>query len=204
MIRARALTGSRALASPRVALAGVIVLAALAGAGIGRATVPSNTVDLGATHRAAEFRAPAHVSGEWRNLRRTRLPGPYPAQVLEVIDGDTFAARIAVWPGQEIVTLVRLRGVDAPEAKGRCSEEIQFAQEAKQALTEYLATGRVSLRDVGTGKYAGRVIARVHVTARGDQTATEAGAMLLAGGYARPYRGGRRNGWCPGKVAVWR
>jgi endonuclease YncB( thermonuclease family) len=49
-------------------------------------------------------------------LPPSTLPAPslsYPAQVLRVIDGDTFDARVRIWPGMEAVTRVRLRGVDA-------------------------------------------------------------------------------------------
>jgi micrococcal nuclease len=142
---------------------------------------------------AADYPAPRQG---WRELRRARLAGPYQAQVLHVIDGDTFAARITVWLGQDIVTLVRLRGVDAPEMHGRCRQERARAHEAKRVLAEFLASGTLYLRDIGQGKYAGRTIAEVHVVAADGKFAGEAGAMLLAGGYARPYRGGHRNSWC--------
>jgi micrococcal nuclease len=132
---------------------------------------------------------------EWRNLRRIRLAGLYPAEVLHVIDGDTFVARIPVWLGQDVVTHVRLRGIDTPELKGRCRAETDLAREAAQAVREFLHSGTVTLRDIGTGKYAGRVIARVYVTQPG-RSAEDAGAMLLAGGYARRYGGGRRSRWC--------
>jgi endonuclease YncB( thermonuclease family) len=39
----------------------------------------------------------------------------YSAEVVHVIDGDTFAARVTIWPGVEVKTRVRLRGIDAPE-----------------------------------------------------------------------------------------
>lgn len=132
----------------------------------------------------------------WSSSRRIRLAGPYPARVLGVIDGDTFVARIPVWIGQEVTTHVRLRGIDAPELKSRCAAEARLASEARQALQEILASGRIVLRDVGTGKFAGRVLARVYVTSRFDRNTDEAGAMLLAAGYARPYGGGRRGDWC--------
>lgn len=138
---------------------------------------------------------PALPPRDWRNLRRIRFAGPYPAEVLKVIDGDTFVARIPVWLGQDVVTHVRLRGVDTPELNGRCRSEMDLAREATQAIREFLQSGTVTLRDVGAGKYAGRVIARVYVSQPG-RSAEDAGAMLLAGGYARRYSGGRRPGWC--------
>jgi endonuclease YncB( thermonuclease family) len=47
----------------------------------------------------------------------------YSAEVVHVIDGDTFEARVAVWPGIEIKTRVRLRGIDAPKLHARCDHE---------------------------------------------------------------------------------
>ncbi len=44
------------------------------------------------------------------------------SQVVRVVDGDTFDARVSVWPGIEISTRVRLRGIDAPEMRARCKE----------------------------------------------------------------------------------
>jgi endonuclease YncB( thermonuclease family) len=35
----------------------------------------------------------------------------YPAEVLRIIDGDTFEARVRVWPGLDVDTKVRLRGI---------------------------------------------------------------------------------------------
>ena len=47
----------------------------------------------------------------------------YPAEVLRVIDGDTFEARVRIWSGFEIDTRVRLRAIDAPELYARCASE---------------------------------------------------------------------------------
>lgn len=125
------------------------------------------------------------------------LPGPYPARVLRIVDGDTFAARVPVWFGQEIETLVRLRGIDAPERAARCAEEAAGAERAAQALADLLAAGRVSLINVGRDKYFGRVVADVAVvSADGSFPDVDVGATLEAAGLARPYAGRRREGWC--------
>jgi endonuclease YncB( thermonuclease family) len=39
----------------------------------------------------------------------------HPVEVLRVLDGDTFEARLHLWPGLEVTTWMRLRGIDAPE-----------------------------------------------------------------------------------------
>src|SRR5689334_23740420 len=81
----------------------------------------------------------------------------YPAEVVRVIDGDTFEARVKVWPGMEAVTRVRLRGVDAPEMKARCDDERVKALAAKDALSQMLSEGAVDLANVSQDKYGGRV-----------------------------------------------
>lgn len=130
--------------------------------------------------------------------RREHLAGPYRAEIIRVLDGDTVEARIRIWLGQDITTRIRLRGIDAPELKARCAAEARLAREARLNLRQLLRSGPVEVVDIGPGKYAGRVIAALRVrehSGSGTRT-TDAGQMLLAGGYARPYRRGRRGGWC--------
>jgi endonuclease YncB( thermonuclease family) len=128
-------------------------------------------------------------------LRRAALPGPYPAEVIRVLDGDTFEARVRVWFGQEITTLVRIRGIDAPELNGKCGDELRSAQASREALTAMLERGRPHLRDVSLDKYAGRVVASVSIA--GSSDGGDVAATMIASGWARPYSGGRREAWCP-------
>ena len=115
----------------------------------------------------------------------------YPARVLRVIDGDTFEARVPLWPGLEITTKVRLRGIDAPEMHARCSAERVKAEAARDALAALLAQGRVGISRVGQDKYGGRVDADVSTARTADVS-----EALLTGGFARRYDGGRRGSWC--------
>jgi endonuclease YncB( thermonuclease family) len=119
------------------------------------------------------------------------LGAGYPADVIRVLDGDTFEARVRVWPGLDITTKVRLRGVDAPELRARCAEERIKAEAARDALAGLLGRGEVGVRQVSLDKYGGRVVA----DASARDTASIADA-LLAGGHVRRYAGGRREGWC--------
>jgi len=119
------------------------------------------------------------------------VPGPVSARVLDVIDGDTILVRARIWIGQEVETRVRLVGVDAPELRGACAHERGLAVAARDFVGAALASGSVRLRDIRHGKYGGRVLARV-ATAEGE----DLGALLVAAGLARAYRGGRRGGWC--------
>jgi len=117
----------------------------------------------------------------------------YPAEVLRVIDGDTFEARVGVWPGMDVTTKVRLRGVDAPELRANCAAERSKAEAARNALARLLAQGRVGISEVSLDKYGGRVVA--DAAARNTASIAEA---LLAQGHVRRYGGGRRESWCDG------
>ncbi len=112
-----------------------------------------------------------------------RFAGPfdglhaYPAEVVRVIDGDTFEARVRVWPGLAVDTKVRLRNIDAPELHARCADELKKAQAARAALQTILAVGGVTISRVGLDKYAGRVDALVATR----DTADVSTALLAAG-----------------------
>lgn len=115
----------------------------------------------------------------------------YPAEVLRVIDGDTFEARVRVWPGLDVDTKIRLRDVDAAELHARCAGELAKAQAARAALETMLAEGDVAISRVGLDKYGGRVDAAVSTG-----TTVDVSAALLKGGFARSYDGGKRGSWC--------
>jgi endonuclease YncB( thermonuclease family) len=124
-------------------------------------------------------------------LRRFDLRLAYPVEVVRVIDGDTFAARIDLWPGLSIDTKVRLRDIDAPELHARCASEYVKAQAARAALATILAEGDITISRVGADKYSGRVDAAVST-----RNTPDVSAALRGGGWARSYNGGRRRGWC--------
>jgi endonuclease YncB( thermonuclease family) len=115
----------------------------------------------------------------------------YPAEVVRILDGDTFEARVRVWPGVDIDTKVRLRGIDAAELHARCGDELAKAEAARAALQTILAQGDVRLSQVGIDKYGGRVDAAV-----ATRTTADVSTALLNGGFARAYGGGKRGTWC--------
>jgi endonuclease YncB( thermonuclease family) len=139
---------------------------------------------------------PSHA-GDPAALRRAHLPGPYPVEVLRVLDGDTIEGRVRVWFGQEITTLVRLRGIDAPELKARCGEELRGAEAARDTLAGLLASGGASIDDVALDKYGGRVVASLFVDRGGDQAPLDVARAMIEAGMARAYGGGKREAWCP-------
>lgn len=115
----------------------------------------------------------------------------YPAEVIRIIDGDTFEARVRVWPGLDVDTKVRLRGIDAAELHARCASELEQAQAARAALEKILSDGGVTVSRVGVDKYGGRVDATI-----ATRTTADVSAALLHGGFARAYDGRRRGSWC--------
>ena len=90
-----------------------------------------------------------------------------------------------------MTTRVRLRGIDAPELKAACPQELQMAEAATDALRDLLAQGEVAIYNIGADKYLGRVVADA-ATKRTDNVS----AALVAAGHARSYSGGHRGGWC--------
>lgn len=124
-------------------------------------------------------------------LASDRLAGPYVGAVERVVDGDTLAVRVTVWLDLELDVLVRLRGIDAPELRGRCESEKTRAVASAAALASLVAAGPVVLTNVEGDKYFGRVLADV-LTPEGVDIA----AALLRAGHARAYQGGSRGGWC--------
>jgi endonuclease YncB( thermonuclease family) len=121
----------------------------------------------------------------------SRSRAAHPADVLRVLDGDTFEARVHVWPGLDITTKVRLRGIDAPELRAKCSEERAKAEASRNALSAILAEGAVEISRVGIDKYGGRVDADAATKSTPDVS-----TALLRAGAARSYTGGRRQSWC--------
>ncbi len=115
----------------------------------------------------------------------------HPVDIIRTIDGDTFEARVHLSPGLDLTTRIRLRGVDAPELKAACAEELELAEAAGAALRGLLGEGGVTIYNIGPDKYHGRVVADA-ATRRTDNVA----AALLAAGHARGYVRGRRSAWC--------
>jgi micrococcal nuclease len=118
------------------------------------------------------------------------VPGPVPATVLRVIDGDTFEARAEIWPDIEVTVAVRLAGIDAPELHAACPRERELAAAAQALLArELLAAGEVLLAHVAHDKYAGRVLAEVRLA-----DGRSAALLLLGSKLAAPY--GQAHDWC--------
>lgn len=125
----------------------------------------------------------------WKSAGRPDVR--HAVDVIRTVDGDTFEARVHLPDGLALNTRVRLRGIDTPELKAACPEELQMAEAAGDALRGLLREGAVTISNIGPDKYGGRVLADV-----ATRKTTSVSAALLAGGHGRRYSGGHRNGWC--------
>jgi endonuclease YncB( thermonuclease family) len=175
-----------ALANPRRGNAWLVACALL---GLGVIAVEFINPNLLPHPKAAPMSAHRpYGDGGRQALAGTRV---YAAEVVRIIDGDTFVARMRTSPGGEVETRVRLRSIDAAELHARCGKELRLALAARAALQRLLVDGRVTLSHVGPDKYPGRIDANVATRSTNDIS-----AAMLSGGFARTYDGGRRGSWC--------
>ena len=128
--------------------------------------------------------------------------GPYNAQLVRVVDGDTIELGVELWPGLIQRVNIRLDGINTPEKrintkkiKGQGKRERAICEKiAGVAATEFtqafVEKGSITVDDVRSGKFAGRVLGNVFVD--GNSLAD----ALLASGHARLYEGGKRQPWC--------
>ncbi|MEM7493084.1 MAG: thermonuclease family protein [Pseudomonadota bacterium] len=118
------------------------------------------------------------------NGRADTLPGPIPAQILRIVDGDTVHVRASIWVDQTVEVSVRLRGVDAPEVfRPKCQAEKVLASAAKESVAAAMPVGsHVTITDITRDKYGGRVVATILM--EDGQTLSD---HLLAKGQAVPY-----------------
>jgi micrococcal nuclease len=111
--------------------------------------------------------------------------------VTTIYDGDTFTATIDSWPpliGKSIS--VRIHGIDTPEMRGKCRQEIELAREAKKATVEMIRAAQViELRNMRRDKYF-RILADAYVDGE------SIGDTLIGRGLAVPYKGGKKIDWC--------
>lgn len=114
------------------------------------------------------------------------------SEVTSIYNADTFRANIAGWPdiiGKRIP--IRVKGIDAPELRGKCKKEIESARQAKQETVSMIrAAKQIELRNMERDKYF-RILADVYLDG------VSLGQELMKKGLARSYDGGNKSIWCP-------
>ena len=117
--------------------------------------------------------------------------GPYQADLVRVLDGDTVQVDVRLWPGLAQRINLRVIGIDTPEKRTRnlCEKEKGLAA---TAYAETLLEGaELTIDQIELGKYAGRVLGVLYVDG------VDFGTTMTEAGHARPYDGGTRQEWCP-------
>ena len=74
-----------------------------------------------------------------------------------VIDGDTFEAKMTLWPNLYVVERVRVLGVDTPEMK---APTLEAARQAQQFTQAWLAKGPITVEVCKRDNF-GRVLGTV-------------------------------------------
>jgi len=118
--------------------------------------------------------------------------GPYTADVVRIIDGDTVVLNVHAWPGLTQNIHLRLDGVNTPEKRRAPECEKIQGRKATAFTTTFIGSVQtVRISGVHLGKFAGRALGKIEVPDKGDL-----GAALMQAGLAREYHGGHRDPWC--------
>lgn len=119
------------------------------------------------------------------------LYGPYNADLVRVIDGDTAELDLHVFPNVVFRMSVREAGIDTPEKRTKNGCEKALGLRATMYTSLFLQDDtEITVHNVELGKYAGRVLGNIFVN---DESLSQ---HLIKEGLARPYYGGRRQPWC--------
>ena len=113
------------------------------------------------------------------------------SKVISVYDGDTIRVDIGSFPdiiGKNI--RIRLKGIDAPEIKGKCQKEIDLAIMARDYLRNAInQSSQIELRNIQRGKYF-RIVGELYVN--GENMSNN----LIRRKLAYHYNGGKKRSWC--------
>jgi len=113
------------------------------------------------------------------------------SKVISVYDGDTIRVDIDSFPdiiGKNI--RIRLKGIDAPEIKGKCQKEIDLAIMARDYLRNAInQSSRIELRNIERGKYF-RIVGELYID--GENISNN----LFKRKLAYYYNGGKKRSWC--------
>jgi len=113
------------------------------------------------------------------------------SKVISVYDGDTIRVNIDSFPdiiGKNI--RIRIKGIDAPEIKGKCQKEIDLAILARDYLRNFInQSSQIELRNIERGKYF-RIVGELYID--GENISR----VLIEEGLAYEYHRGKKRDWC--------
>ena len=113
------------------------------------------------------------------------------SKVISIYDGDTLRVNIDSFPdivGKNI--RIRIKGIDAPEIKGKCQTEIDLAIMARDYLRNAInQSSQIELRNIERGKYF-RIVGELYIDGENISKG------LIKEKLAYIYQGGRKRSWC--------
>lgn len=113
------------------------------------------------------------------------------SKVISIYDGDTLRVNIDSFPdivGKHI--RIRIKGIDAPEIKGKCQREIDLAIMARDYLRNAInQSSHIELRNIERGKYF-RIVGELYID--GENISNN----LINRKLAYHYNGGKKRSWC--------
>jgi len=113
------------------------------------------------------------------------------SKVISIYDGDTIRVNIDSFPdiiGKNI--RIRIKGIDAPEIKGKCQKEIDLAIMARDYLRNAInQSSQIELRNMERGKYF-RIVGELYIDGENISKG------LLKEKLAYIYHGGKKRSWC--------
>jgi len=113
------------------------------------------------------------------------------SKVISIYDGDTLRVNIDSFPdiiGKNI--RIRIKGIDAPEIKGKCQKEIDLAIMARDYLRNAInQSSQIELRNIERGKYF-RIVGELYIDG------INISMNLIKKNLAYIYRGGKKRSWC--------
>ena len=113
------------------------------------------------------------------------------SKVISIYDGDTLRVNIDSFPdivGKNI--RIRIKGIDAPEIKGKCQTEIDLAIMARDYLRNAInQSSQIELRNIERGKYF-RIVGELYID--GENISKD----LMKKNIVYQYTGGKKKDWC--------
>lgn len=119
------------------------------------------------------------------------LYGPYAAEYVATIDGDTVDLILHIYPGQTVAVRVRERSVDTPELRKSPDCEKVVARRATEFTRSLMeAAKEITVDAVGYGTFQPRMVGIMYVDDK------PLGSLLKQAGYAVDYDKRDNKNWC--------
>ena len=102
-----------------------------------------------------------HVGAAWAG--NAVQHNHYWANVMHIVDGDTFDVNVENWPDQVVKARIRLLRVDAPEKRAACEDERIMSRRAAARTKQLIGNKSVRLVVFGRDSF-NRILAIAYTT----------------------------------------